>query len=300
MLAKAVSLPADEIILDLEDAVAPAAKDEARGNAVRALVENDWSGKTMAIRVNGVDTPWCYRDVIDVVESAGRALDCIVIPKVEHAADVVFFDRLLTMVEQTTGLERRTGLELLIETAAGLETIRDLAHASPRIEALILGPADLSASLGLPATVTGAGMADYPGDTWHWVRGTILVAARAAGLQAIDGPHLDVRDVEGMRRAAGWARALGYDGKWALHPAQIGPLNEIFMPSQDEFDRAAAVLEAYAHATAVEGRGAVRFGSEMIDAASRKLALQCVARGRAGGLRPIKTWADFKREWEAC
>lgn len=299
MLAKAATLPADEIIFDLEDAVAPAAKDDARGRAVRGLLDSDWTGKTTAIRANGIDTPWCYRDVIEVVEAAGHVLDCIVVPKAERAADVVFFDRLLTMVEETKGLERKIGLELLIETAAGLENIRELAHASPRTEALILGPADLSASLGLPGTGGGAGGPAYPGDPWHWVRGTILVAARAAGLQAIDGPHLDVRDVEGATRAAGWARALGYDGKWVLHPAQIGPLNEIFMPSQAEFDRAAALLEAYAHATEVEGRGAVRFGSEMIDAASRRLAVQCVARGRAAGLRPLKTWADFKREWGA-
>jgi citrate lyase subunit beta / citryl-CoA lyase len=294
MLAKAALLGADEVILDLEDAVAPAVKDAARGQVIAAIRGGDWAGKTVAIRVNGVETRWCYRDVIEVVEGARGRLDCIVIPKVERAADVAFVDRLLTMVEETCGVEPRVKLELLIETAVGLENLRDVARASPRIEALILGPADMSASLGLPA-----GAAAEHGDRWHWIRSTILLAARAAGLQAIDGPHLDVGDTEGLRRAAQQARALGYDGKWALHPGQLDALNAVFAPSQEEFDRAAAVLEAYAHATGSQSRGAVRFGSEMIDEASRKLAVQCVARGQAAGLRPTKTWADFQREWSA-
>jgi citrate lyase subunit beta/citryl-CoA lyase len=299
MLAKAPLLAADEVILDLEDAVAPAAKDAARGHVVHAVRESDWAGKTVAVRVNGLDTRWCYRDVIEVVEGAGRRLDCLVIPKVERPADVAFVDRLLTMVEDTHALDRRLKLELLIETAAGLENIRDIARASPRTEALILGPADLSASLGFPRAIAGSEHADDPGDPWHWVRGTILVAARSAGLQAIDGPHLDVGDAEGQRRAAHRARTLGYDGKWALHPAQLDALNAIFAPSQEEFDRAAAILAAYAHATGAEARGAVRFGSEMIDEASRKLAAQCVARGEAAGFKPTKTLADFQREWSA-
>jgi citrate lyase subunit beta / citryl-CoA lyase len=294
MLAKAALLGADEVILDLEDAVAPAVKDAARGQVIAAIRGGDWAGKTVAIRVNGVETRWCYRDVIEVVEGARGRLDCIVIPKVERAADVAFVDRLLTMVEETCGVEPRVKLELLIETAVGLENLRDVARASPRIETLILGPADMSASLGLPA-----GAAAEHGDRWHWIRSTILLAARAAGLQAIDGPHLDVGDTEGLRRAAQQARALGYDGKWALHPGQLDALNAVFAPSQEEFDRAAAVLEAYAHATGSQSRGAVRFGSEMIDEASRKLAVQCVARGQAAGLRPTKTWADFQREWSA-
>lgn len=307
MLAKAPVIPADEVILDLEDAVVASAKDAAREQVVRAILDADWSGKTVAVRVNGVETPWCYRDIIAVVESAGRRLDAIVVPKAERPADVIFVDRLVSMVEEANAMPRRVGLELLIETARGLENVRDLARASPRTEALILGPADLSASLGLARMGGGAGPPDdpatspatYPGDPWHWVRGTILVAARAAGLQAIDGPHLDVGDGDGLRRAARWARTLGYDGKWTLHPAQIDPVNAIFTPSQEDFDRATAILEAYAHATAVEARGAVRFGSEMIDEASRKLAVQCVARGQAAGLRPVKTWTDFQREWQA-
>jgi len=299
MLGKAPVLPADEVILDLEDAVAPAVKDAARGHVVRAILDGDWADKTVAVRVNGVDTRWCYRDVIEVVEGAGQRVDCLVLPKVERAADVVFVDRLLTMVEDTHGVQRRVKLELLIETALGLENVREVARASSRTEALILGPADLSASLGFPGPVAASGAPGYPGDPWHWVRGTILVAARAAGLQAIDGPHLDVGDANGQRQAAQRARALGYDGKWALHPAQLDALNEVFAPTQQEFDRAAAILEAYAHATGSEARGAVRFGNEMIDEASRKLAVQCVARGRAAGLQPIKTWADFQREWSA-
>lgn len=296
-LAKAPTLPADEIFFDLEDSVAPLAKEEARGNVVQALKEGDWSGKTLVLRVNGVYTKWCYRDIIDVIEPAGHLLDCVMIPKVEQVSDVVFVDRLLTMVEQSIGLEKRLGLEVQIETATGLKNIYDIAHASDRMETLIFGPADMSASLGLPTVTAGLPMPGYPGDHWHWVLETILVAARDAGLQAIDGPYLLIDDLDGYREAATRAKALGYDGKWSLHPAQINVLNEVFTPTQDEFDKAAAMLEAYEHATSVDMRGAVMFGKEMIDEASRKMAVQFVARGEAAGRKPAKTWADFRKEW---
>jgi citrate lyase subunit beta/citryl-CoA lyase len=299
MLAKGPSLPADEVFMDLEDSVAPLAKEEARHNVVQALKEGDWTGKTVVVRVNGVYTKWCAHDVLHVVENAGEYLDCIMIPKVEHASDVEFVDSLLRMIEETVGLERRIGLEVQIETATGLKHIHDIAAASDRSETLIFGPADMSASLGLPTVTAGLPMPDYPGDHWHHVLSTILIAARHAGLQAIDGPYLLIKDLDGFRDMATRALALGYDGKWALHPGQIDVLNEVFTPSQEDFDKAEAILEAYRHATEVERVGAVMFGNEMIDEASRKMAEQLAARGRAAGLSAEKAWDDFKKEWEA-
>jgi citrate lyase subunit beta/citryl-CoA lyase len=322
MLAKAPTLPADEVFFDLEDSVAPRAKEAARANVRKAFAEGAWAGKTVGLRINGVATRWCYRDVIEVVEpllQAGplarleQGLDVIIVPKVEQAADLVFVDRLLTMIEETArqapgpdGAPQmqgagplqpgRIGLEAQIETAAGLRNIHEIAHASPRLEALVFGPADMSASLGLPATTGGVSVEGYPGDHWHWVLETILVAAREAGLDAVDGPYLRIEDLDGFRASAVRARALGYDGKWALHPTQIGVLNEVFTPAQEEFDRATAMLEAYEHATEVEGRGAVMFGDEMIDEASRKMASRLAARGRAAGLQPSRTWADVQAE----
>ncbi|MGH2662438.1 MAG: HpcH/HpaI aldolase/citrate lyase family protein, partial [Actinomycetota bacterium] len=279
--------------------VAPLAKEEARGNVVQALKEGDWTGKTVVVRVNGVYTKWCAHDVLHVVENAGELLDCIMIPKVEYASNVEFVDNLLRMIEETTGPEKRIGLEVQIETATGLRNIHEIAGASDRSETLIFGPADMSASLGLPTVTAGLPMPGYPGDHWHHVLSTILIAARHAGLQAIDGPYLLIKDLDGFREMAIRSRALGYDGKWALHPGQIDVLNEVFSPSQEEFDKAEAMLEAYRHATEVEGIGAVMFGNEMIDEASRKMAEQLAARGRAAGLSPRKTWEEFKTEWEA-
>ncbi|HKX24840.1 MAG TPA: CoA ester lyase [Actinomycetota bacterium] len=298
MLSKAPSLPADEVFMDLEDSVAPLAKEEARDSVVQALKEGDWTGKTVVVRVNGVYTKWCARDVLHVVENAGQFLDCLMIPKVELASDVTFVDNLLRMTEENLTLDKRIGLEVQIETATGLRNIHHIAAASDRIETLIFGPADMSASLGLPTVTAGMPMPGYPGDHWHHVLSTILIAARHAGVQAIDGPYLLIKDLDGFREMAERARALGYDGKWALHPGQVDVLNEVFTPSQEEFDKAAAMLEAYRHATEVEGRGAVMFGTEMIDEASRKMAEQLVARGQAASLTAEKTWADFRKEWE--
>jgi citrate lyase subunit beta / citryl-CoA lyase len=299
MLSKAPTLPADEVFMDLEDSVAPLAKEEARGNVVQALKEGDWNGKTVVVRVNGVYTKWCAGDLQEVVGNAGQFIDCIMIPKVEYASDVSFVDSLLRMIEETTGLEKRIGLEIQIETATGLRNIHDVAAESDRAETLIFGPADMSASLGLPTVTAGMPMPGYPGDHWHHVLSTILIAARHAGLQAIDGPYLLIKDLDGFRNMALRARALGYDGKWALHPGQIDVLNEVFTPSQEEYDKAEAMLEAYRHATDVERQGAVMFGNEMIDEASRKMAEQLAARGRAAGLEVRKRWEDFKEEWES-
>jgi citrate lyase subunit beta / citryl-CoA lyase len=293
MLSKAPGLPADEVFMDLEDSVAPGAKEEARGNIVQAVKEGDWSGKTLVVRINDVSTKWCYRDVIDIVENAGQFIDCLMVPKVVDASQVAFVDGLLRQVEDTIGLEKRIGLELQIETATGLRNIHEIAHASDRAETLIFGPADMSASLGLPTVTAGLPMPNYPGDHWHHVLMTILIAARDAGLQVIDGPYLVIKDLDGFREMALRSRALGYDGKWALHPGQIDVLNEVFAPTQDEFDKAEAILEAYEHATDVQLTGAVMFGTEMIDEASRKMAEQVAQRGRAAGMSRAKKLEDF-------
>lgn len=297
MLGKAPSLPADQVFMDLEDSVAPLAKEDARGNVIDALKNNDWSNKTVVVRINSIDTQWAADDLKTVVENAGSYLDCVMIPKVQYAHEVHFVDHMLRMIETTTGLEKRIGIEAQIETATGLKNIHEIAHASDRLETLIFGPADMSASLGLPTVTAGLPMPGYPGDHWHWVLETILVAARDAGLQAIDGPYLLIKDLDGFRDMAMRARALGYDGKWALHPGQIDVLNEVFTPTQEEYDKAEALLEAYKHATEVDRRGAVMFGSEMIDEASRKMATQFAERGRAAGLTVEKSLADFQSEW---
>jgi citrate lyase subunit beta/citryl-CoA lyase len=297
MLGKAPTLPADQVFMDLEDSVAPLAKDEARGNLIDALKNNDWGDKIVVVRINSIDTQWAADDLKTVVEAAGSYLDCVMVPKVQYAHEIHFVDHMLRMIETNFGLEKRIGIEAQIETATGLENINKIAHASDRIETLIFGPADMSASLGLPTVTAGLPMPGYPGDHWHWVLERILVAARDAGLQAIDGPYLLIKDLDGFREMSMRARALGYDGKWALHPRQIDVLNEVFTPTQEEYDKAEALLEAYKHATDIEVRGAVMFGNEMIDEASRKMAVQFAERGRAAGLTPQKKLEDFQTEW---
>ena len=297
MLGKAPTLPADQVFMDLEDSVAPLAKDEARGNVIDALKNNDWGDKIVVVRINAIDTQWAADDLKTVVEAAGSYLDCVMVPKVQYAHEIHFVDHMLRMIETNFGLEKRIGIEAQIETATGLENINEIAHASDRIETLIFGPADMSASLGLPTVTAGLPMPGYPGDHWHWVLERILVAARDAGLQAIDGPYLLIKDLDGFREMSMRARALGYDGKWALHPGQIDVLNEVFTPTQEEYDKAEALLEAYKHATDIEVRGAVMFGNEMIDEASRKMAVQFAERGRAAGLTPQKKLEDFQKEW---
>lgn len=299
MLGKAPGLPADMVFMDLEDSVAPLAKEEARGNVIDALKNNDWGNKTVVVRINSVDTMWAADDIKTVVEAAADHIDCLMIPKVQYAHEVKFVDHMLRMIETKMGLDKRIGLEIQIETATGLKNIYEIAHASDRAETLIFGPADMSASLGLPTVTAGLPMPGYPGDHWHWVLETILVAARDAGLQVIDGPYLLIKDLDGFREMAGRARALGYDGKWALHPGQIDVLNEVFTPTQEEYDKAEALLEAYKHATEVDRTGAVMFGNEMIDEASRKMAIQFADRGRAAGMTVSKKLEDFQAEWAA-
>jgi citrate lyase subunit beta/citryl-CoA lyase len=287
MIEKAKGLPADEVFLDLEDAVAPDAKARARTEVAAALAESGWAGQLRGVRVNDWTTPWTHRDVIDVVSAAGAHLDVIVLPKVADASHVVALDLLLTQVERSHGLPvGRIAIDAQIEDAAGLTNINAIA-AAPRVAALVLGPADLMASLNTRTLVVGEQPEGYDvGDAYHHVLMTILVAARAHGLAAIDGPYLKVRDVEAFRRVAGRSAALGYDGKWVLHPDQIAAGNEIFSPRQDEYDRAELILEAYHWHTSSAGgaRGAVMLGEEMIDEASRKMALVVAGKGRAAGM----------------
>jgi citrate lyase subunit beta / citryl-CoA lyase len=286
-LEKAQGLPADEVFLDLEDACAPLVKESARHAIVDALNNGDWVGKTRAVRVNDWTTHWTYRDVITVVEGAGASLDCVMLPKVAGAADVQALDLLLTQIEKAMGLEvGRVGIEAQIESAGGLVNVEAIAASSPRLETIIFGPADFMASIGMRSLVVGEQPPGYPADAYHYILMRILVAARAHNLQPIDGPYLQVRNADGFRAAARRAAALGFDGKWVLHPDQIAAANEIFSPSQDDYDHAELILDAYDWYTSAEGgaRGAAMLGDEMIDEASRKMALVVAAKGRAAGM----------------
>jgi citrate lyase subunit beta / citryl-CoA lyase len=285
MLAKAQGLPVDEVFLDLEDAVAPDAKAGARKNIVAALNDGDWAS-TRAVRVNDLETSWTYRDVLEVVEGAGANLDCVILPKVTSPAQVTWLDLTLTQIEKTMGYEvGRIGIEPQLENAAGLLAASAIATASPRVEALVFGPADFMASVNMRSLVVGEQPPGYePGDAYHFPLMTILLAARAAGVQAIDGPYLQIHDVDGFRRQARRTAALGFDGKWVLHPGQIDAANEVFAPSQADYEHAERILDAYADATTVRQVGAVMLGDEMIDEASRKMAIVVAAKGRAAGL----------------
>jgi len=287
MLDKARGLPADQVFLDLEDAVAPLAKPEARKNVVAALNEGDWGAKTRVVRVNDLTTEWTYRDVVEVVEGAGSNLDAVMLPKVQSAAHVEWLDLTLTQIEKAVGLPvGGIGIEAQIENAAGLVNVDAIAAASPRVETIIFGPADFMASINMRSLVVGGLIPDYPGDPYHYILMRLLMAARMHDKQAIDGPFLQIRDVDGFRAVAKRSAALGFDGKWVLHPGQIEAANEIYAPAQDDYDRAELILDAYEHATSEAGGklGAVMLGDEMIDEASRKMALVIAAKGRAAGL----------------
>ncbi|MFI6598800.1 HpcH/HpaI aldolase/citrate lyase family protein [Nonomuraea sp. NPDC050536] len=286
-LEKAQTLPVDEVFLDLEDAVAPLAKEEARKNIVGALREGDWTGKTRVVRVNDLSTQWTYRDVIEIVEGAGEFLDAIILPKVQDSTEVVWLDTLLTQIEKTMGMEvGRIGIEAQIENARGLVNVDTIAASSKRLEALVFGPADFMASINMRTLVVGEQPPGYTeGDAYHYILMRLLMAARMHDLQVIDGPYLQIKDVEGYTRVARRAAALGFDGKWVLHPLQVDAANEVFSPSQEDYDRAELILEAYEYYTTVEKRGAAMLGDEMIDEASRKMALVVAAKGRAAGMR---------------
>ena len=289
---KARGLDVDAFFLDLEDAVAPLEKEAARTTVVEALTGGGWEDKVRSVRINDVSTEWAYRDVITVVENAGAHLDTLVLPKVTAARDVHWLDTLLTQIERALRLPvGRIGIEAQIEDAKGLVNVDEIAAASPRLESLVYGPADFMASLNMKSLVVGEQPPGYDtGDAYHHVLMRILVAARAHGIQAIDGPYLQIRDVDAFRRAAGRTSALGFDGKWVLHPLQVEAANEVFAPSQEDYDHAELILDAYAHATTVDRRGAVMLGEEMLDEASRKMALVVAGKGRAAGMKRTRAF----------
>jgi citrate lyase subunit beta / citryl-CoA lyase len=268
---------ADLVFLDLEDACAPAAKESARATAVAALTDLDWGRTIRAVRINALDTQWCHDDIIEVVTGARNALDVIIIPKVLNAQDVWWVDVLLTQLETKLGLPHRIGLEALIEEADGLLNARDIARSSDRLQALIFGAGDLSASLRARVDGNFQPAGEYPGDYWHAVRVQVLAAARAAGIAAIDAPYPGYRDEEGYRGEATRAGLLGFDGKWAIHPGQVPVANEVFTPSADEVEAARAVIADYRLAES-KGVGAVGRNGKLVDAALMRHAANVLRR----------------------
>lgn len=273
MFEKALASAADYIFLDLEDAVAPADKEQARRNVIEALNQYDWrgQGKTICVRVNGIDTHYFYRDMVDVIEQAGHRLDVVLVPKVGVAADVYLTDALLTQIEAARGIPHRIGIDVLIETALGMANVEAIAQSSKRLEAMHFGVADYAASMRARTVNIGGLNPDYPGDQWHASLTRMIVACRAHGLRPIDGPFGDFKDPEGYLLAARRGAALGIEGKWAIHPSQIELANEVFSPPAAEVARARRILDALAQA-AKEGKGAAQLDGRMIDAASARMA----------------------------
>ena len=287
-IEKAPTLGADVVFLDLEDAVAPDDKEQARANVIEALGAHDWSGGAISVRINGLDTHWCYRDVVDVVEACGEVLDTLLVPKVGSASDVHFVATLLDQIEQRNGWEPgRIGIHVLIETAKGMANVEEISRARPdRLEAMVFGVADYAASVQARTTNIGGANPDYAvltdpdtsgarashwGDQWHFGISRMVAACRAEGLRPIDGPFGDYQDADGYRAAARRAAALGCEGKWAIHPSQVALANEVFSPADVEVDRAERILQAMEEA-AKEGKGAVALDGRLIDAASIRMA----------------------------
>lgn len=266
MLEKAAASSADLVFLDLEDSVAPNEKVAARAKAVQALKTLDWGKKTRAVRINDLETEYAYQDIISIVEEAGEYLDIIIIPKVKAARDVWWVDVLLTQIEKRLQRTKRIGLEVLIEEVEAMIHVEEIARSSPRLEALIFGPGDYSASQGVDAKYIGNDLATYPGDLWHYARNKVVIAARAAGIDAIDGPYLDFKNAQGYRRECTRSKVLGIVGKWAIHPDQITIANQVFSLSQEEVDRARKLDAVYREAQE-KGLGAVAFEGKMIDVA---------------------------------
>jgi malyl-CoA/(S)-citramalyl-CoA lyase len=286
LFGKAAKSAADVVFLDLEDAVAPDDKEAARRNVIQALNEIDWSGRSVSVRINGLDTHWMYRDVVDVVEQAGAKLDLIMIPKIGTPSDVYALDMLVTQIERAKGIKKRIGFELIIETALGMSNIEAIAAASPRLESLHLGVADFAASTRARTTNIGGANPDYAvlthpdtkgerhthwGDQWHYALARLVVAARAHGLRPLDGPYGDFRDGDGFLAAARRAAALGCEGKWAIHPSQVALANAVFTPGAEEVAQAKRILAAMKQAEA-EGKGAVALDGKLIDYASIRQA----------------------------
>jgi citrate lyase subunit beta/citryl-CoA lyase len=282
MIAKALDSAADWVFLDLEDSVAVADKEQARKNVIRALLEMDWRGrgKTISVRINGVDTHYMYRDVVDVVEQAGHRLDVVMIPKVGVPADVYLVDALLTQIEAARKIPQRIGIEVIIESALGMANVEAIAAVRGRVEAMHFGVADYAASVRARTVVIGGMHPDYPGDPWHYSLCRMRDACRAFGLRPIDGPFGDIRDPDGYRAAGKRGAALGIEGKWAIHPSQIELANEIFSPPPAEVDRARRILVALDDA-AKAGRGAAQLDGRMIDAASARMAENVVRMAEA-------------------
>ncbi len=307
MLAKAATLPCDQVVLDLEDAVAPTAKEAARAQVVAALaaLAADRGPRTRSVRINPPASPWLLRDLTALVAGAGRHLDTVVVPKAAAPADVHLVDGVLTQLEREHDLTAGSiGLELQVEDAAGVLDLRELLAASPRVEAVVLGPGDLAAALRLPTFPVGGQPDGLGTDIWYGVRTAMVLAARARGIQAIDGPYASVHDLDGFARAAVRGRAMGFDGTWVLHPGQIEVANRSYGVDLDAFERASDLIDAYASATDGDARGAVLFGAEMIDEATRKLAATTVVQGLAQGLQvrptPAEVDAADRAAWRAA
>jgi malyl-CoA/(S)-citramalyl-CoA lyase len=286
MFEKALTSQADYVFLDLEDAVAPADKEQARLNVIEALNRYDWRGhgKTICVRVNGIDTHYYYRDMVDVVEQAGARLDVVLVPKVGVAADVYLTDALLTQIEVARQHPHRIGIDVLIETALGMANVEAIATSSKRLEAMHFGVADYAASMRARTVNIGGLNPDYPGDQWHASLTRMIVACRAYGLRPIDGPFGDFKDPDGFLLAARRGAALGIEGKWAIHPSQIALANQVFTPPEAEVNRARRILEALDQA-AKEGKGAAQLDGKMIDAASARMAQNVVDTDRAIGAK---------------
>ena len=282
MIQKAAASAADAVCIDLEDSVTPAEKSSSRANVIHALKEIDFGRRVRMFRINALDTPFAYRDLVEVVEAAGDRLDAVMIPKAGSARDIEFVDTLLTQIEAHTRLTRQIGLEAQIETASGFLHAAEIAGASPRLEALIFGAGDYAASMRMPSSAIGE--ADehdeiYPGHRWHAVMHTIVAAARVNGLRCLDGPYAGYTDAAGLARACQIALAMGFDGKQCIHPAQLAAVNATFTPSLEEVTKAAAVLKAY-EAAAAAGQGAATHDGRMIDAANLRMARTILERHR--------------------
>lgn len=282
MLAKAAASAADHVFCDLEDAVAPSAKIDARAKIIQALNTLDWGRKTRCVRINDVSTEWCHGDIIEVVEGAGTNIDTIMLTKPYTAADVIFLDRMLTQLEKKLGLSNRIGIEVLIEEVQALQNVEEIAHSSNRLEALIFGMGDYSGSQGIETPDIGS-TDGYPGDIFHYARFRITMAARAAGLDAIDGPFANFKDEAAYKTEAQRAKSLGMVGKWAIHPSQIAPALEIFSPTVEEVARARRIEKAYREAEA-QGLGAVQVDGVMIDVAVLRLTRNTLRKAELIGM----------------
>jgi malyl-CoA/(S)-citramalyl-CoA lyase len=271
---------ADVVNIDLEDSVAPSDKDSARANAIEAIGGIDWGSKTLSVRINGLDTPYWYRDVVDLLEQADERLDLIMIPKVGCAADIYAVDALVTAVERAAGRKKKLGFEIIIESAAGITHVEEIAASSPRLQAMSLGAADFAASMGMQTTGIGGTQENYYmlqdgarhwSDPWHWAQAAIVAACRTHGVLPVDGPFGDFSDDEGFRAQARRSATLGMVGKWAIHPKQVAIANEVFTPSEEAVAEARAILEAMEKATA-GGEGAAVYKGRLVDIASIKQA----------------------------